>query len=102
MKLLRIREILQEKNITGKELAERVEVSPNSISKIITGQKFPRPDLLLKIAEVLEVDIRELFNQTKGAAPLNGFVEYGGEIYKIREPEDLEKLTQKTKENRIL
>ncbi|MEO8236386.1 MAG: helix-turn-helix transcriptional regulator [Flavobacterium sp.] len=65
MNILRLKELLYEKGITGKELAEKVEVTPASISNIVQGNSFPKPDLLIKIADVLNVDVRELFLSTK-------------------------------------
>ena len=65
MSILRLKEILIEKGITGKDLATKVEVTPASISNIVQGNSFPKPDLLIKIAEVLDVDVRELFLSTK-------------------------------------
>lgn len=66
MEVLRLKEVLKEKGMSGKDLATRVGVAENSISFIVTGKTQPRFELLNKIAEVLEVDIRELFNPTKG------------------------------------
>jgi transcriptional regulator with XRE-family HTH domain len=65
MSILRLKEILIEKGISGKDLAAKVEVTPASISNIVQGNSFPKPDLLIKIAEVLDVDVRELFVPTK-------------------------------------
>ncbi|WP_313374975.1 helix-turn-helix transcriptional regulator [Chishuiella sp.] len=65
MEILRLKEILKEKGLTGKELAEKIEVSEMSISNIVKGSTFPKPENLLKIAEVLDVDIKDLFNSTK-------------------------------------
>lgn len=65
MDLLRIKDLLKEKNITGKDLAEKVGVHPVNFSKIINGNSFPKPDLLKRISEELDVDIRDLFISTK-------------------------------------
>ncbi len=65
MSILRLKELLNEKGISGKELAEKVEVTPASISNIVQGNSFPKPDLLIKIANVLNVDVRELLTSTK-------------------------------------
>ena len=67
MSILRLKELLKEKGITGKELSEKVEVTPASISNIVQGNSFPKPELLVKIADTLNIDIRDLFNSTKGA-----------------------------------
>lgn len=61
MKLLRLDEILKEKRITGKKLAEKVNVTPNTISRIITGASFPSGELLKNIADALNVSVRDLF-----------------------------------------
>ena len=63
--ILRLRDLLKQKEITGKSLAEKVGVSDNTISFILTGKTHPRPELLLKIAEALDVDIKDLFISTK-------------------------------------
>jgi transcriptional regulator with XRE-family HTH domain len=65
METLRLKEVLKEKGMSGKDLASQVDVSENTISFISTGKTQPRFELLTKIAEVLDVDIRELFNSTK-------------------------------------
>ena len=65
MSILRLKEILKEKGISGKDLAEKVGVSQPAISDITNGKSYPRPDLLLQIANALDVDIRDLFYPTK-------------------------------------
>lgn len=65
MNLLRLNKILSEKGVSSKELAEKANVSQNTISNIANGHNFPKPELLKSIAEILNVDIRELFHQTK-------------------------------------
>ena len=63
--ILRIREILKEQKISGKELAGLVNITEASVSTILSGKTFPKSKLLLKIASVLNVDVKELFNSTK-------------------------------------
>ena len=65
MELLRLKELLKEKNITGKDLAQSLGVTPNTISRIAQGATFPSGDMLKRIADELDVDIRELFIPTK-------------------------------------
>lgn len=98
MELLRLKELMKEKHITGKALSEKVDVNHNTISRISNGASFPSGELLLKLANELNVDIRELFYPTKdiGESPeLNGFIEYQNETYRIKSPEDLSHLLQK-------
>jgi len=65
MNILRLKELLKQKELSGKDLAEKVGVTPASISNIVQGNSFPKPELLLKIADTLDVDIRDLFIPTK-------------------------------------
>ncbi|KAA2218536.1 helix-turn-helix domain-containing protein [Maribacter flavus] len=91
MELLRLKDIMAQKGVSGKELAKSVGVTPVSISNIVQGNSFPKPELLLAIADRLDVDVRELFNPTKkgSVGNLNGFVEHNGEIHRITSLEDL-------------
>lgn len=66
--MLRLKEIMREKGITGKDLAEKVELSTTSMSAIVSGQSFPRSETLKLIADALDVDIRDLFESTKAGA----------------------------------
>lgn len=95
MELLRLKEVMKEKEVSGVELADAVNVTTTTISNITKGNNFPKPDLLLNIANYLDVDIRELFNRTKITdvdSVLNGFVEYKGVVYKIETKEDVQRL----------
>ena len=65
MNLLRLKEVLKERGVSGKDLADRVDVSAQTISNIIQGSNFPKTELLKRIAEELDVDIRDLFVSTK-------------------------------------
>ena len=92
-----MKEILGEKEISGKDLAKAVGVTPVSISNIVQGNSFPKPDLLLKIAKELDIDVRELFRPTKGGDLLDGFVEHKNEVHRILSIRDLENLLEKVK-----
>lgn len=65
MKILRLKELLKEKGVTGKQLADMVGVSQPAISEFVTNKSHPRPELLLKIATALDVDLKDLFISTK-------------------------------------
>ena len=65
MEIFRLKEVLKEKGLTGKELAKKVNVTEASISNLTKGDSIPRKDLLIQIAEVLDVDIKDLLNSTK-------------------------------------
>lgn len=65
MNILRLREVLDEKNMLGQDLAAKIGVTPTTISNITKGNNFPKPETLVKIAEALDVDIRDLFISTR-------------------------------------
>lgn len=90
--MLRIDEILNEKNISNLEFAEMMDVSPTSASAFKSGRTKPKFDTLVKMAEVLDVDIRELFHPTKGGELLNGFIQYKDKVYTINSKKDLDNL----------
>ncbi len=66
--MLRIKEIIQKRNTTSKQLAEKLDITETSLSRIVKGVQFPKPELLKQIADTLDVDIRELFVPTKESA----------------------------------
>ena len=68
MAVLRLKEIMISKGMSRDELSSIVEVSPTTISNISSEKNLPTIQLLLKIAEALDVDIRELFVSTKGTS----------------------------------
>lgn len=75
MEILRIKEIMLQRGISREELAKKVKVSKTTISNISSGTNHPKPELLLKLAKALDVDIRELFISTKGGQPSSDEVE---------------------------
>lgn len=56
----RIKIVLVEKKRTSKWLAEQMGVNPTTVSKWCTNSSQPDLASLLKIVDLLEVDIREL------------------------------------------
>ena len=57
----RIKVVLIEKKRTNKWLAEQLGVNPTTVSKWCTNSSQPDLGNLLRIADLLEVDIKELF-----------------------------------------
>ena len=56
----RIKVVLVEQKRTSKWLAEQLSVNPSTVSKWCTNTSQPDVACLIKIAELLEVDIKEL------------------------------------------
>ena len=60
MNILNLKVARVKKGLTQKELAELIRVSPSMINRIETGKQIPKVDILLKLAEILEVSAEEL------------------------------------------
>ncbi len=91
--LLRIKDLLKERNITAKKLSEDIGISENSLSLAINGKTQPRFELLIQIAARLDVQVWQLFADSGNA--LNGFIEYQGTIHRIQTRKDLEEFLKK-------
>ena len=93
MEKLKIKELLKLKGMTMNLLAEKLEINRVNLSNSINWN--PTLKSLLKIAEILEVDISELFAKPNTKNQISGYLEYNGEIYKIESILDIEKLIEK-------
>ena len=58
----RIKELRKSKNITQEELVELIGSDTNNLSRIENGKKFMSAEKLSKIADALNVGIKELFD----------------------------------------
>lgn len=63
----RIRVVLAEQDRTNKWLAEKIEKNRTTVSRWCTNNMQPSIETLAEIAEILNVDIRELLLPTKDA-----------------------------------
>ena len=67
--LNRLKVILAEKKRTNKWLAEQLGRDPATVSKWCTNTAQPGLETLREIANLLEIDIRELINPTMVSEP---------------------------------
>ncbi len=67
----RLQELLDEKDMTQRELAERIGVTEVTISRYINGERKPRIDIIGKIAEVFGVSIDYLLGYSNIRNPYN-------------------------------
>lgn len=58
--------VLVEKKRTSKWLSEQLRKDPATISKWCTNTSQPDLVTLTKVASLLDVDVRQLINKTKG------------------------------------
>ena len=87
---LRIEEILRERGITKTQFADMMGVAKQNVILLLNTNNTQKME---KIAEVLGVKFTDLFvADDQPQDELNGFVEYKGEIHRIRTKSDLENL----------
>ena len=56
----RIKEVLNEKGIKQKWLAEQLGKSYNMVNSYVQNRKQPRLEVLYKIAEILDTNVKDL------------------------------------------
>ncbi len=61
----RIKEVLIIKGMSQKELAAELDRNPNTVTSMCNNKSQPHLKDLKRIAEILDVDIRELLVPTK-------------------------------------
>ena len=63
--MLRLKQVLAEQGVTGKQLAEKMGVTPQYISGIVRETGSASLDVLSKIANELNVPLSSLFDDYK-------------------------------------
>ncbi len=56
----KIVELLEENNMTQKDLAKKIGVTAVTISRYVTGERMPQSDIIVKIAETFNVSTDHL------------------------------------------
>ena len=57
----RLRELRTAKKLTQETVAELIDIKPENYSRIENGLSFPKPENIVKLCKVLDVEIAELF-----------------------------------------
>lgn len=83
-----LKELRKEKNITQEQLAEKLFVSGRTVSRWETGSNLPDLDILIELADLFEVDIRELID---GERKIKGDKAAADTLKKVAEYAETEK-----------
>lgn len=86
----RIKQIAKEKGMKMSDIAQVMNINPVNFSASINGN--PTVGTLNKIANILKVDIYELFTYSQTAKEVTGYLEVNGEIIKISSRSDILKV----------
>lgn len=57
-----LKELRKENNLTQEQLADKLFVTRRTVSRWETGSNMPDLDVLVELADLYDVDIREIFN----------------------------------------
>jgi len=87
---LRVKEILKTKQISQKEMADRMGIMPESLSRIIPGN--PSLSTLENMAKALNVNISDLFDNEIDEKRISGYIEIDNVIHKITSKDDFDKI----------
>ncbi|MDC2163633.1 helix-turn-helix domain-containing protein [Bacteroides thetaiotaomicron] len=85
---MRIKEVCKEKGITVSQLAEKMGIKQESLSRAINGN--PTLETLERIASALDVDVPELFSSSSGS--IIGVIRIRDTNYNINSVADLSRL----------
>ncbi len=100
--MLKVKSICKQQGITLKELAERMNVSAEVVSRMLSENGNPTLSSLKNVAKALDVEVYELFDDFDSSEMVRGYLEIDGEIYRISNFNELkavyEKLTSKQNE----
>lgn len=66
-----LKELRKEKELTQEQLAETLNVSRRTVSRWETGSNMPDLDLLVEMADLYQVDLRELLNGERKNEKMN-------------------------------
>ena len=98
---MRIKEILKEKGMTLQELADKIDVSRQALSRQVAGKLLV--DKAEEIACMLDVPMWQLFvspEEVAGSGDFVAFIKSGIKTYHANSLSELEKIVQEIKENK--
>ncbi len=87
---LKIKEVAKSKGMTMAQIAEKLGINPITLSQSINGN--PTLSRLTEVANILGVDVSELFVQPQGERDIHGCIYVDGEPHLVRSKEDIESL----------
>lgn len=87
---LRIEEILRSRGISKTQFAEMCGIQKQNVNALLDTSNIKK---LQEIANVLEVKLTDLIVENAAeCAPINGYIEFNGEVHSIKSVEDLNNL----------
>lgn len=94
---LMVKELLQERGVKMKEMAEQINITPESLSRALNGN--PQYSTLKKVADYLNVNVRDLFrgDDVKADKEMRGSLYYNNAMFVFNSRTELEKFLKENK-----
>lgn len=93
--MLRVKSICKQQGISLKELAERMGVSPESVTRMLSENGNPTLLTLTGMAKALDVEVYELFDDFNEDMMVRGYLEVGDKTIRINNFNDLQTIYKK-------
>lgn len=93
---LRVKEILKERGMKMYELAEKMQIAPESLTRAL--QRNPQYTTLKTIADTLGVSVRDLFKGGEAISPnkeMQGCIFFNNEMFTFNTRKELEEFLSK-------
>jgi len=89
---LKIKDVAKSKGMTMAQIAEKLGINPITLSQSLNGN--PTLSRLTEVANVLGVDVSELFVQPRGKQDIHGCIFVDGDPVIVSSKEELVKLVK--------
>ncbi len=89
---LKIKEVAKSKGMTMAQIAEKLGIIPITLSQSLNGN--PKLSRLTEVANVLGVDVSELFVQPQGKQDIHGCIYINGKPNLVNSREDIKNLLE--------
>lgn len=89
---LKIKEVAKSKGMTMAQIAEKLGINPITLSQSLNGN--PTLSRLTEVADVLGVDVSELFVQPKGKQDIHGCIFVDGDAVIVNNKAELLELAR--------
>jgi transcriptional regulator with XRE-family HTH domain len=90
--MLRVKSICKEQGITLKELAKRMNISPEALSRLVSENGNPTLSTLGNVAKALGVEVYELLDDFSADMLVRGYLEINGKIFRIHNFKELQEV----------
>ena len=89
---LKVKDVAKSKGMTMTQIAEKLGINPITLSQSLNGN--PTLSRLTEVADVLGVDVSELFVQPRGEQDIHGCIFVDGDPVVVNSKEELLKLAK--------